>query len=240
MWSSRLWTRGQYRLVSKAVMKEKTWANLVVVNRGEFFPQIAGSYTGSYFSMARFLISEIAKWSWCRCRLVSQACLPSWFPFWAALGCRFRLVSQACLPSWSLLGCSWLPLPPCLPPCFASWFPFWAALGCCCRLVSLPSGFPCLLFKNALCLLSGVYAGVFFLCATWFLLVCRAVFQLPFCNEVSGKWRCVCWKRWWEGTSAIWSASTVSRHNLCWRSSSPWLLGDWHEKPDTRWRMEQR
>ena len=28
-------------------------------------------------------------------------CLPSWPPLWAALGCRCRLVSQTCLPSWS-------------------------------------------------------------------------------------------------------------------------------------------
>ena len=77
-------------------------------------PQIAGSYRGSYFSMTGLLISEIAKWSRCRCRLVSQACLPSWFPFWPALGCRCRLVSQLV----SLHGL------------------FWAALGCCCRLVS--------------------------------------------------------------------------------------------------------
>ena len=38
-----------------------------------FFPQIAGSYRGSYFSMDGFRIAEIG----CRCRLVSQACLPS-------------------------------------------------------------------------------------------------------------------------------------------------------------------
>ena len=40
---------------------------------GVFFPQIAGSYRGSYFSMDGFRIAEIG----CRCRLVSQACLPS-------------------------------------------------------------------------------------------------------------------------------------------------------------------
>ena len=39
----------------------------------------------------------------------SQACLPSWFPFWASPGYSCRPVSQASLP----------------PP----WFPFWAALG---------------------------------------------------------------------------------------------------------------
>ena len=38
-----------------------------------FFPQIAASYRGSYFSMDGFRIAEIG----CRCRLVSQACLPS-------------------------------------------------------------------------------------------------------------------------------------------------------------------
>ena len=38
-----------------------------------FVPQIAGSYRGSYFSMDGFRIAEIG----CRCRLVSQACLPS-------------------------------------------------------------------------------------------------------------------------------------------------------------------
>ena len=80
-----------------------------------------------------------------RCRLISQACLPSKFRSWRplppclpslspfmlsllaaaaalspkpvslqdfALGGRCRLVSQACLPSCFR---SWLPLPPCLP-----------------------------------------------------------------------------------------------------------------------------
>ena len=73
----------------------------------EFFPQIAGSYRDSYFSMTGLLIPEIAKWSWC---------FPSWFPFWAALVCRCRLVSQAWSPFMiSIRGCSWLPLPPSLP-----------------------------------------------------------------------------------------------------------------------------
>ena len=81
-------------------------------------------------------------------------CLPAWSPFWAALG--FHL--SPCMIS--ILGCSWLPLPPCLPSfvslrdlhsglllaavaalspfiCFPAWSPFWAALGCRCRLVSL-------------------------------------------------------------------------------------------------------
>ena len=129
-----------------------TWIDL-------FFPQIAGSYRGSYFSMTGLLIPKIAKWSWCRRCVISQACLPSWFPFWAALGCRCCFFSQACLRSWfrfgvafflplppslpslspfliSLLGCSWLPLPPCLLACFPSWFLFWAARGCRCHLIS--------------------------------------------------------------------------------------------------------
>ena len=55
--------------------------------------------------MTGLLISEIAVWSLHRCRPVSQACLPSRFPFWAALGC----------------------LPPCLPACLPS-FPL-AAVG---------------------------------------------------------------------------------------------------------------
>ena len=81
--------------------------------------------------MTGLLISEIAVWSAHRCRLVPQACLPSWFPFWAALGCRCRLVSQACFPSslpfWAAFGCRCrLVSQACLP----SWFPFWAALGC--------------------------------------------------------------------------------------------------------------
>ena len=60
-----------------------------------------------------------------------------------------------------ILGCSWLPLPPCLPiwspfwaalgcrlvfqACLPSWSPFWSALGWRCRLVSqacLPSWSP--------------------------------------------------------------------------------------------------
>ena len=49
----------------------------VVVLPCLFFPQIAGSYRGSYFSMIGLLIPKIAKWS----------------PFWVALGCRCRLVS---------------------------------------------------------------------------------------------------------------------------------------------------
>ena len=103
-------------------------------------PQIAGSYRGSYFSMTGLLIPEIAVWSLHRCRLVSQACLPSWFPFWAALGCRCRLVYQACLPSW---------------------FPFWAALGCRCCVVSQLVSYWKTHFANFSSeMLFGVYAGV--------------------------------------------------------------------------------
>ena len=122
-------------------------------------------------SKTALLIPKLAKWSWCRCRLVSLHL----FPFMI-----------------SILGCSWLPLPPCLasfvpfmisifgcrccpvslrlspfvisilalsPPHsglllaaaaalslfidFPSWSPFWAALGCRCRLAQacLPSWF---------------------------------------------------------------------------------------------------
>ena len=79
-------------------------------------------------------------WAALGCRFVSQACLSSWSPFCAALGGRCRLVSQACLPSgflfWSALGCRCrLASQACLP----SRFLFWSALGCCCRLVS-PAG----------------------------------------------------------------------------------------------------
>ena len=49
-----------------------------------------------------------------RCCLVSFICLPSWFPFWAALGCRCRLVSLHLFSSLHDLH-SGLPLPPCLP-----------------------------------------------------------------------------------------------------------------------------
>ena len=103
------------------------------------FPQIAGSYRGSYFSMPGLLIPKIAKWSWCRCRLVLLHLSP----------CMI-----------SILGCSWLPLPPCLASfvslhdlhsgllfaaaaacscciCLPSWSPFWAPLGCRCRLCLL-------------------------------------------------------------------------------------------------------
>ena len=106
--------------------------------RGSYFrPQIAGSYRGSYFSMTGLLISEIATWSWCRCRLVSQACLPSWFPFWGCSWLPLLPCLPACLPSWfPFWGCSWLPLPPCLPAVSLHDFPSGAALGCPCRLVS--------------------------------------------------------------------------------------------------------
>ena len=43
-------------------------------------------------------------------------CLPSWSPFWAAVGCRCCLVSLQMSPFMiSILLYSWLPLPPCLP-----------------------------------------------------------------------------------------------------------------------------
>ena len=58
-----------------------------------FIPQIAGSYRGSYFSMTGSLIAEIARWSWCRCRLVSLHLSSNLV---SALCCRCRLVSQAC------------------------------------------------------------------------------------------------------------------------------------------------
>ena len=96
----------------------------------------------------------------CRCCLVSQACLPSWFRSWLplppclpslsplisllpklvslhdfVLGCRCCLVSQACLPSWFR---SWLPLSPSLrilSPFMISLLPPTAALSS--KLVSL-------------------------------------------------------------------------------------------------------
>ena len=49
---------------------------------------------GFYFSKTGSLIPTIAKWSWCHCRLVS-------------LHLSAFLIS--------ILACSWLPLPPCLP-----------------------------------------------------------------------------------------------------------------------------
>ena len=79
----------------------------------------------------------------CRCRLIFQACLPSWFPFWAALGCR--LVSQACLPSWFPFWALGRRCRRVFQACPPSWFPCWAVLGSRCRLVSqacLPSWFP--------------------------------------------------------------------------------------------------
>ena len=59
-----------------------------------FFPQIAGSYRGSYFSMTGSLIFEIAAWS----PFPLRTCLPSLSPFMLPL----RLASV-------------VPLPPCLP-----------------------------------------------------------------------------------------------------------------------------
>ena len=62
-------------------------------------------------------------------------CLPAWSPYWAALGLAAAAALSPCMIS--ILGCSWLPLPPCLPSFVSAWSPFWAALGCCCRLVTL-------------------------------------------------------------------------------------------------------
>ena len=89
--------------------------------------------------MTRLPISEIADWSQvCRCSLVSQACLPSWFLFWAALPSWFPVLLAAAALSLkpvplliliSDLGCFWLPLPPCLPAKFAIMLPlhsYWA------------------------------------------------------------------------------------------------------------------
>ena len=115
--------------VADSAIRKMSWLDRFLLPR--LFPQIAGSYRGSYFSMAGLLIAEIG----CRCRLVSQACLPSWFRSWQplppclpslslhdfALGSRCRLVSQACLPSWFR---SWRPLRPCL----ASLSPFMISL----------------------------------------------------------------------------------------------------------------
>ena len=98
------------------------------------FPQIAGSYRGSYFSMTGSLISEIAAWSpfplrTCLpslspfmlplppCLCCSAAALPpnlvaiSYFRFCLFLGYRCRSLSQSCLPSCfldSVFGFSWL------------------------------------------------------------------------------------------------------------------------------------
>ena len=106
-----------------------------------FIPQIAGGYRGSYFSKIGLLISTIAKWSWCRCRLVSLHLSP----------CMI-----------SILGCSWLPLPPCLPSFVLS--PFIAlhvspSVGSCVRLRPRPSK-PFICLPTSSGMLSGVYAGV--------------------------------------------------------------------------------
>ena len=111
-----------------------------------FIPQIAGSYRGSYFSMTVLLIPKIAKWSWCRCRLVSL-CVPSFVPLHdlhsglplaAAAALSSKLVSLHDLHS----GCSWLPLPPC-PPSFVF-------QPCLCSLLPLPPRLPSLFFGNAI------------------------------------------------------------------------------------------
>ena len=92
-------------------------------------------------SLSPFMISLLGC---CRCHLVSQLVSLHDFPFGLLLAAAATL-SPSLFPSMIfLLGCSWLPLPPCLPACLPSSFPFWAAL-CRCRLVSqacLPSSFP--------------------------------------------------------------------------------------------------
>ena len=112
-----------------------------------FIPQIAGSYRGSYFSMTGLLIPKIAKWSWCRCRLVSL-CVPSFVPLHdlhsglplaAAAALSPKLVSLHDLHS---KGCSWLPLPP-GPPSFVF-------QPCLCSLLPLPPRLPSLFFGNAI------------------------------------------------------------------------------------------
>ena len=130
--------------------------------------------------MTGLLISEIAAWSLHRCHLVSQTCLPSWFPFWvvshpswfpfwAALGCRCRLVSQASLPSWfpfwAALGCRCRLVS---QACLCSWLPFWAALG---RLVSQA----CLLSRSA----ASTAAILFLELSSSFLLGCSWLQLLP-------------------------------------------------------------
>ena len=104
--------------------------------------------------MTGLLIPKIAKWSWCRCRLVFL-CVPSLSPFVSLhlspcmisiLGCPW-LPLPPCLPSSSpfmisILGCSWLPLPPC-PPSFVF-------QPCLCSLLPLPPRLPSLFFGNAI------------------------------------------------------------------------------------------
>ena len=46
---------------------------------------------------------------------LSQACLSSWFPFWAALGYSWHLFPSLSPSLISILGRSWLPMLPCLP-----------------------------------------------------------------------------------------------------------------------------
>ena len=120
--NGKLWFRRIHSSIGDLLCESSFFLEKCVMWRiSSFFPKIAGSYRGSYFSMAGFLIAEVR----CRCRLVTQA---SPFMIWLlaaaalspklvslhdfALGCRCRLVSQACLPSWFR---SWLPLLPCLP-----------------------------------------------------------------------------------------------------------------------------
>ena len=83
--------------------------------------------------MAGFLISEIAGWSRGHCHLVSLHDFPS----------GLLLAATAALSlSWppfviSLLGCSWLPLPPCFPACLPSWAPSGLLLAVAVAMISL-------------------------------------------------------------------------------------------------------
>ena len=64
----------------------------------------------------------------------SQACLPSWFPFWASPGYSCRPVSHVSLPLISFLSCSCLQ-----PPCNPSLSPF--SLGCSTAATLFPERF---------------------------------------------------------------------------------------------------
>ena len=76
------------------------------------FPQIAGSYRGSYFSKIGLLIPTIATWLQCHCMISILCCCHLRDP----LGFPCSLVSLHLSPCMiSIVGCSWLPLPPCLP-----------------------------------------------------------------------------------------------------------------------------
>ena len=91
------------------------------------FPQIAGSYRGSYFSMTGLADPR-------NCQMVVMPlppCLPSVSPFMISiLGCSWLPLPPSFLRlsplMISILGCSWLPLLPCLP----SLSPLMSILGC--------------------------------------------------------------------------------------------------------------